>query len=169
MKVVFDGLPFLAVNSGIRTYTAELVRALARQTPTDELYLADCGTPIRDTKVPPDPRASSQLNNAVLALPTWSWPVGLGAKRTRITIYVLDLSRAIACTANASPRPSSPTPSLVFPLTLTRSIGTPRTRARFARMRSMYGRSFGRSTITVVLIGEPGVAMVTQTNGWPPL
>ena len=27
---------------------------------------------MRSTNVPPDPRASSQLNNAVLALPTWS-------------------------------------------------------------------------------------------------
>src|SRR5688500_3924504 len=39
---------------------------------------------IRRTNVPPDPRASSQLNNAVRALPTCSCPVGLGAKRTRI-------------------------------------------------------------------------------------
>jgi len=33
--------------------------------------------------VPPAPRAMSQLNNAVRALPTWSWPVGLGANRNR--------------------------------------------------------------------------------------
>ena len=31
-----------------------------------------------------EPRASSQLKSAVRALPTCSWPVGLGAKRTRI-------------------------------------------------------------------------------------
>ena len=38
----------------------------------------------RSTNVPPWPRASSQLNSAVRALPTWRCPVGLGAKRTRI-------------------------------------------------------------------------------------
>ena len=38
----------------------------------------------RSTNVPPWPRASSQLNSAVLALPTCRCPVGLGAKRTRI-------------------------------------------------------------------------------------
>jgi hypothetical protein len=37
---------------------------------------------IRSTKVPPWPRASSQLKSAVRALPTWSLPVGLGANRT---------------------------------------------------------------------------------------
>ena len=33
--------------------------------------------------VPPFCRAKSQLNRAVRALPTWRWPVGEGAKRTR--------------------------------------------------------------------------------------
>ena len=31
-------------------------------------------------------RANSQLNSAVRALPTWRWPVGDGAKRTRIWV-----------------------------------------------------------------------------------
>src|ERR687898_2609582 len=39
---------------------------------------------MRRMNVPPDPRASNQLNKAVRALPTCRWPVGLGAKRTRI-------------------------------------------------------------------------------------
>ena len=57
------------------------------------------------------------------------------------------LNSAMACTAIASPRPSSPTPSLVFPLMLTRSIDRRRARAaRFARIASMYGASFGRSS-----------------------
>jgi hypothetical protein len=39
-------------------------------------------------KVPPAPRASSQLNSAVRALPTCRWPVGLGANLTRtIKLY----------------------------------------------------------------------------------
>ena len=38
---------------------------------------------MRSTKIPPRLRASSQLNSAVLALPTWSGPEGLGANRTR--------------------------------------------------------------------------------------
>ena len=81
------------------------------------------------------PRASSQLNSAVRALPTCSWPVGLGAKRTRmhlelwtrirledfgIQVSVDCASSAIACAAIASPRPTASTPSLVLPLTLTR-------------------------------------------------
>src|SRR5262249_43591890 len=41
---------------------------------------------MRITNVPRCPRASSQLNSAVRALPTWSMPVGLGAKRTRIAL-----------------------------------------------------------------------------------
>src|SRR2546428_12491325 len=32
---------------------------------------------------PPWCRAKSQLNSAVRAFPTWTYPVGLGAKRTR--------------------------------------------------------------------------------------
>ena len=39
---------------------------------------------IRRMKVPPWPRANSQLNSAVRALPTCKWPVGDGAKRTLI-------------------------------------------------------------------------------------
>src|ERR1041384_1828045 len=41
---------------------------------------------IRRMNVPPLPRANSQLKSAVRALPTWRWPVGLGAKRRRITL-----------------------------------------------------------------------------------
>src|SRR5664280_2261614 len=37
---------------------------------------------MRSTNVPPDWRATSQLNSAVRALPTWKYPVGDGAKRT---------------------------------------------------------------------------------------
>ena len=40
---------------------------------------------MRRMNVPPWPRASSQLKSAVRALPTCSWPVGLGANRTRMT------------------------------------------------------------------------------------
>src|SRR5664280_3196473 len=39
---------------------------------------------MRSTNVPPDWRATSQLNSAVRALPTWKYPVGDGAKRTRV-------------------------------------------------------------------------------------
>src|SRR5436309_13922940 len=38
---------------------------------------------MRRTKAPRWWRANSQLNSAVRAPPTWRWPVGLGAKRTR--------------------------------------------------------------------------------------
>src|SRR6266542_2038615 len=38
---------------------------------------------IRRMKTPPWWRANNQLNRAVRAPPTWRWPVGLGAKRTR--------------------------------------------------------------------------------------
>src|SRR3990167_10132289 len=38
---------------------------------------------MRRTKAPPWWRAVSQLKSAVRAPPTWRWPVGLGAKRTR--------------------------------------------------------------------------------------
>src|SRR5664279_2267375 len=37
---------------------------------------------MRSTNVPPDWRATNQLNSAVRALPTWKYPVGDGAKRT---------------------------------------------------------------------------------------
>ena len=40
---------------------------------------------MRRMNVPSWPRASSQLKSAVRALPTWSWPVGLGANRTLIS------------------------------------------------------------------------------------
>src|SRR4051794_33405406 len=39
---------------------------------------------MRSTSTPPRRRASSQLNSAVRAPPTWRYPVGDGAKRTRI-------------------------------------------------------------------------------------
>ena len=45
---------------------------------------------MRRTNVPSWPRASSQLKSAVRALPTCSWPVGLGAKRTRMTELTID-------------------------------------------------------------------------------
>ena len=38
---------------------------------------------IRRMNVPPCRRAKSQLNSAARALPTWKYPVGEGAKRTR--------------------------------------------------------------------------------------
>ena len=38
---------------------------------------------MRRTNVPPCWRAKSQLNSAVRALPTWKYPVGDGANRTR--------------------------------------------------------------------------------------
>src|SRR3972149_8713610 len=38
---------------------------------------------IRRIKAPSWCRAKSQLKSAVRAPPTWRWPVGLGAKRTR--------------------------------------------------------------------------------------
>src|SRR5260370_27486963 len=43
----------------------------------------------RRMNVPCDPRASSQLNRAVRAFPTWRRPVGLGAKRTRMAVLWL--------------------------------------------------------------------------------
>src|SRR4030088_1426296 len=43
----------------------------------------------RRMNVPCDPRASSQLNSAVRAFPTWRYPVGLGAKRTRLGVLSL--------------------------------------------------------------------------------
>src|SRR6185369_6790311 len=61
---------------------------------------------------------------------------------------LFDLTNAIAWTAIASPRPSSPTPSLVFPLMLTRSAEMPSAAATFAVMASIYGNSFGRSAMT---------------------
>src|SRR5262245_63435416 len=39
---------------------------------------------MRRMKADPDPRARNQLKSAVRTLPTWSCPVGLGAKRSRI-------------------------------------------------------------------------------------
>ena len=53
---------------------------------------------MRSTNVPPYLRAKSQLNSAVRAPPTWSGPVGLGAKRTRIG---LDSSACIALARGA--------------------------------------------------------------------
>src|SRR5438132_9732569 len=38
----------------------------------------------RSTNVAPAPRAISQLKSAVRALPTWIWPVGLGANLRRM-------------------------------------------------------------------------------------
>src|SRR5437773_10336260 len=38
---------------------------------------------MRKTNAPFSCRAKSQLNSAVRAFPTWTWPVGLGANRTR--------------------------------------------------------------------------------------
>ena len=38
---------------------------------------------IRSTSVPPDCRATAQLNRADRAPPTWNMPVGDGANRTR--------------------------------------------------------------------------------------
>jgi hypothetical protein len=45
---------------------------------------------MRSTKTPLFPRAKSQLNSAVRALPTWKNPVGEGAKRTRGAVKPLD-------------------------------------------------------------------------------
>ena len=39
---------------------------------------------MRRMNVPPAPRAISQLKSAVRALPTCSWPVGLGANLRRM-------------------------------------------------------------------------------------
>src|SRR6187431_2412840 len=44
---------------------------------------------IRRINVPPYRRANNQLNNAVRAPPTWRYPVGDGAKRTRGVIRQL--------------------------------------------------------------------------------
>ena len=114
---------------------------------------------MRRMNVPPVPRASSQLNSAVRALPTCSWPVGLGAKRTRMTIGIsasgLNRARssATACAAIASPRPTASTPSLVLPLMLTRGrrCRARRRRARASRRRT--ARIFGArgSTVTSTL------------------
>src|SRR2546427_8353443 len=43
---------------------------------------------MRKTNAPSSCRVKSQLNRAVRAFPTWTWPVGLGANRTR----TLDIS-----------------------------------------------------------------------------
>ena len=85
---------------------------------------------MRSTNVPSLPCASSQLKRAVRAFPTCSWPVGLGANRTRIlqsaVINRQTLVRsATACAAMASPRPTASTPSFVFPFTLTRLTSMP--------------------------------------------
>ena len=79
---------------------------------------------MRRTNVPPAPRASSQLKSAVRALPTCSCPVGLGAKRTRITgseVIVRRDRESARPRGRRSPRRarSESTPSLVLPLTLT--------------------------------------------------
>ena len=91
---------------------------------------------MRRTNVPPWPRASSQLNSAVRALPTCRWPVGLGAKRTRMASSTARpaTSTATACAAIASPRPTASTPSLVLPLTLTAVDATPSTPPAAARI-----------------------------------
>src|SRR5262249_16423164 len=44
---------------------------------------------MRRMKAPPWWRAKSQLKSAVRAPPTWRWPVGLGAKRTRTASAVI--------------------------------------------------------------------------------
>ena len=84
---------------------------------------------MRRMNVPSLPCASSQLKSAVRALPTCSWPVGLGgdahSESTRaVSSFVQSSGRhghsATACAAMASPRPTASTPSFVFPLTLTR-------------------------------------------------
>ena len=80
---------------------------------------------MRRMNVPSLPRASSQLKSAVRALPTCSCPVGLGANRTRMALGLARRSSATACAAIASPRPTASTPSLVLPLTLTRSAAMP--------------------------------------------
>src|SRR6266545_7475066 len=49
---------------------------------------------IRRMKTPPWWRANNQLNRAVLAPPTWRWPVGLGAKRTRTGSGICSYSTA---------------------------------------------------------------------------
>ena len=103
---------------------------------------------MRRMNVPPWPRASSQLKSAVRALPTCSWPVGLGlgAKLPRTPASdrlqrhaqrVTAGSSSTACAAIASPRPTASTPSFVFPLMLTRDASMPIASATLSRMRSM--------------------------------
>src|SRR5262249_16999359 len=58
-------------------------------------------------------------------------------------------TNAMAWAAIASPRPMASTPSLVFPLMLTRSIPTPSAAATRARIASMWSLIFGRSSSTV--------------------
>ena len=53
-------------------------------TPTRGVERSRSVSSMRRMNVPPAPRASSQLKSAVRALPTCRWPVGLGAKRTRM-------------------------------------------------------------------------------------
>ena len=110
------------------------------------------------------PRASSQLNSAVRALPTCSWPVGLGANRTRIDQLMLMRIRrtrtaagsdrlrssAIAWTAIASPRPTASTPSLVLPLMLTRvGVDAERRGDATRASRRRRSRASGARAITV--------------------
>ena len=117
-------------------------------------------------RTPPfEPRASSQLKSAVRALPTCRWPVGLGAKRTRMqselelrrnadadrsgdlrsagsasSLAHDCLSSATAWTAIASPRPSSPTPSFVLPLMLTSAARIPRASRQVPRASHRHSR-----------------------------
>ena len=122
---------------------------------------------MRSTNVPSLPCASSQLKSAVRALPTCSCPVGLGANLTshasvvsrqvaqssvavvsRIVSRQQRVSRATACAAIASPRPTASTPSFVFAFTLTRLASMPSAAARRDSMASRCGPIFGRSRIT---------------------
>ena len=63
----------------------------------------------RITNAPPRARASSQASSAVRALPRWSWPVGLGAKRPRGTIGIS--RRSSDSSAHARPGASRPSSS----------------------------------------------------------
>src|SRR5690606_17850578 len=58
------------------------------------------------------------------------------------------LTSATACTAMESPVPIESTPSFVFPLTLTCEASHASAEARFCRMASMCGTSFGRWAMT---------------------
>ena len=53
----------------------------------------DAPSSMRSTMVPPRWRAKSQLNRAVRAFPTCSWPVGEGAKREVLTLATKMLDR----------------------------------------------------------------------------
>ena len=146
-QVLEDALLRLARRSlGVGVLDAEDERAVlaVRQQPVEERRA-------RVADVQLAGRAGSE-SDAHTSVGSRQSTVGSHSRQSQSAVTVVSrqtqVSRATACAAIASPRPTASTPSFVLPLTLTRPASMPRRRRARARIASRCGPIFGRSRMT---------------------